>query len=55
MIGDQNEGPCEETGKRCRWVYCCEICSNSYCRDCYRSHDYVLEPYPEDPEDWDET
>ena len=46
----ESEGPCPKTGKQCRWIYCCEICSECYCGDCYRIKDYDLEPYPEDEE-----
>lgn len=37
---------CPETGYRCYWIYCCEICNDYYCQDCYRFPEFELAQYP---------
>jgi hypothetical protein len=39
------EKPCEDTGKGCRWIWCCDRCNNMFCRDCYRDRDWDLKEY----------
>lgn len=39
------EAPCEDTGKGCRWIWCCELCGNMFCLDCYKSRDWDLKKY----------
>lgn len=41
------EKPCEDTGKGCRWIWCCDRCNNMFCRDCYRDRDWDLKEYEE--------
>lgn len=37
------EEPCDEDGKACNWIWCCEICNNIYCNKCYRDRDFNKE------------
>lgn len=40
-----HEPPCEDTGKGCRWIWCCDTCGGMFCLDCYRSREWELEEY----------
>lgn len=42
---NEREGPCDETGKACEYVFCCEVCNDDYCARCYRFRDWDKDVY----------
>ena len=38
----------DDTGKGCRWIWCCDLCNDMFCQDCYRGREWGLKEYEEE-------